>query len=86
MTRRVLVARLDGAGDVLLAGPAVRAVALLAMAVTVLVAALFVVGVVVERSLIEPLRRRAGREWLLDSFVLTIGLMYAWKRGAFERE
>ena len=27
MTRRVLVARLDGAGDVLLAGPAVRAVA-----------------------------------------------------------
>ena len=37
--------------------------------------ALFVVGVVVERGLIEPLRRRAGREWLLDSFVLTIGLM-----------
>ena len=27
MTRRVLVVRLDGAGDVLLAGPAVRAVA-----------------------------------------------------------
>ncbi len=27
MTRRVLVTRLDGAGDVLLAGPAVRAVA-----------------------------------------------------------
>jgi branched-chain amino acid transport system permease protein len=37
--------------------------------------ALFVVGVVVERGLIEPLRRRAGRDWLLDSFVLTIGLM-----------
>lgn len=36
---------------------------------------LFVVGVAVERGLIEPLRRRAGREWLLDSFVLTIGLM-----------
>jgi branched-chain amino acid transport system permease protein len=36
---------------------------------------LFVVGVVVERALIEPLRQRAGRDWLLDSFVLTIGLM-----------
>ena len=29
----------------------------------------------VERALLEPLRRRAGRDWLLDSFVLTIGLM-----------
>jgi branched-chain amino acid transport system permease protein len=37
--------------------------------------ALFVVGVLVERALIEPLRQRAGRDWLLDSFVLTIGLM-----------
>jgi branched-chain amino acid transport system permease protein len=37
--------------------------------------ALFVVGVVVERALLEPLRQRAGRDWLLDSFVLTIGLM-----------
>jgi branched-chain amino acid transport system permease protein len=36
---------------------------------------LFLVGVLVERGLIEPLRKRAGREWLLDSFVLTIGLM-----------
>jgi branched-chain amino acid transport system permease protein len=36
---------------------------------------LFVVGVLVERALIEPLRQRAGRDWLLDSFVLTIGLM-----------
>jgi branched-chain amino acid transport system permease protein len=36
---------------------------------------LFVVGVLVERTLIEPLRQRAGRDWLLDSFVLTIGLM-----------
>jgi branched-chain amino acid transport system permease protein len=36
---------------------------------------LFVLGVVVERALIEPLRQRAGRDWLLDSFVLTIGLM-----------
>jgi branched-chain amino acid transport system permease protein len=37
--------------------------------------ALFVIGVVLERALLEPLRRRAGRDWLLDSFVLTIGLM-----------
>jgi branched-chain amino acid transport system permease protein len=37
--------------------------------------ALFAVGVLVERGLIEPLRKRAGRDWLLDSFVLTIGLM-----------
>jgi branched-chain amino acid transport system permease protein len=36
---------------------------------------LFVAGVLIERALIEPLRRRAGRDWLLDSFVLTIGLM-----------
>jgi branched-chain amino acid transport system permease protein len=36
---------------------------------------LFVVGVLVERALIEPLRQRAGRDWLLDSFVLMIGLM-----------
>ena len=36
---------------------------------------LFIVGVLVERTLIEPLRQRAGRDWLLDSFVLTIGLM-----------
>ena len=36
---------------------------------------LFVVGVLIERGLIEPLRKRAGRDWLLDSFVLTIGLM-----------
>jgi branched-chain amino acid transport system permease protein len=36
---------------------------------------LFAVGVVIERALIEPLRQRAGRDWLLDSFVLTIGLM-----------
>ena len=26
-------------------------------------------------ALLEPLRRRAGRDWLLDPFVLTIGLM-----------
>lgn len=35
---------------------------------------LFVVGMAIERGLIEPLRRRAGRDWLIDVFVLTIGL------------
>lgn len=38
-------------------------------------AVLFLVGLVLERGLIVPLRNRAGRDWLLDSFVLTIGLM-----------
>lgn len=37
--------------------------------------ALFLAGMAIERGLIEPLRRRAGRDWLVDSFVLTIGLM-----------
>ncbi len=36
---------------------------------------LFFVGMAIERGLVEPLRRRAGRDWLVDSFVLTIGLM-----------
>jgi len=36
---------------------------------------LFAVGFALERTVIETLRRRAGRDWLLDSFVLTIGLM-----------
>ncbi len=36
---------------------------------------LFLVGLVIERGLVETLRKRAGRDWLLDSFVLTIGLM-----------
>jgi branched-chain amino acid transport system permease protein len=38
------------------------------------VIALFLIGTAIERGLIEPLRRRAGREWLIDVFVLTIGL------------
>lgn len=38
-------------------------------------AALFLFGVAVERTLVATLRRRAGRDWLLDAFVLTIGLM-----------
>ena len=36
---------------------------------------LFLVGIMIERGLVETLRKRAGRDWLLDSFVLTIGLM-----------
>lgn len=36
---------------------------------------LFFVGVLIERFLVEPLRKRAGRDWLLDAFVLTIGIM-----------
>jgi branched-chain amino acid transport system permease protein len=42
------------------------------------VAAAIVVGIVgmaLQRTLIETLRRRAGRDWLIDAFVLTIGLL-----------
>jgi branched-chain amino acid transport system permease protein len=35
----------------------------------------FAVGMAIERGLIRTLRVRSGREWLLDSFVLTIGIM-----------
>lgn len=35
----------------------------------------FIIGMGIERTLIETLRKRAGRDWLLDAFVLTIGLM-----------
>jgi branched-chain amino acid transport system permease protein len=35
----------------------------------------FVFGMFIERTLIETLRKRAGRDWLLDAFVLTIGLL-----------
>jgi len=38
-------------------------------------AVLFVLGMAIERTLIETLRRRAGRDWLLDAFVLTIGML-----------
>jgi branched-chain amino acid transport system permease protein len=38
-------------------------------------AVVFVVGMIIERTLIETLRRRAGRDWQLDAFVLTIGLL-----------
>ncbi|MDZ5696549.1 MULTISPECIES: branched-chain amino acid ABC transporter permease [Phyllobacteriaceae] len=37
--------------------------------------ALFVFGMLLERTLIETLRRRAGRDWLLDAFILTIGML-----------
>ncbi|HZT19188.1 MAG TPA: branched-chain amino acid ABC transporter permease, partial [Dongiaceae bacterium] len=44
--------------------------------------AVFILGVLIERGLVEPLRRRAGREWLMDAFVLTIGLMVIMQNGA----
>src|SRR5690606_33249022 len=37
--------------------------------------ALFVFGILLERTLIETLRRRAGRDWLIDAFILTIGML-----------
>lgn len=35
---------------------------------------MFLFGMLIERTLIETLRKRAGRDWLLDAFVLTIGM------------
>jgi len=36
---------------------------------------LLILGIILEKGLISTLRKKAGREWLMDSFVLTIGLM-----------
>ncbi len=38
-------------------------------------AVLFLVGVGLERGLVSPLRRRLGKNWLNDGYVLTIGLL-----------
>ena len=43
--------------------------------IIVAAAALFVVGMAMERSLIAPLRSRLGDKWLVDGYVLTIGVM-----------
>src|SRR4051794_17594318 len=53
------------------------AVLKLPFVVGVLVAAvlLFLVGILIERGLIEPLRRRAGRDLLVDCFPLTLRLL-----------
>lgn len=44
------------------------------VALLLTVVIVFFVGLAIERGLIAPLRRRSGRHWQLDSFVLTIGL------------
>ena len=36
---------------------------------------LFVFGVLLERGLISPLRTRMGQNWLVDGYVMTIGLL-----------
>lgn len=46
-----------------------------AVGIVAAAAVLFLVGLAIERGLVETLRKRAGRDWQLDSFVLTIGLM-----------
>ena len=38
-------------------------------------AMMFVVGVAIERTLIAPVRGRLGERWLVDGYVLTIGIM-----------
>jgi branched-chain amino acid transport system permease protein len=37
--------------------------------------ALFLFGIALERGLVSPLRRRLGENWLVDGYVLTIGLL-----------
>ncbi len=36
---------------------------------------LFCIGAVLERTLISPLRKRMGENWLVDGYVMTIGLL-----------
>ncbi len=36
---------------------------------------MFIIGMLLEKGLIARLREKSGREWLMNSFVLTIGLM-----------
>jgi len=43
--------------------------------IAVAAVALFLVGVFLERTLIDTLRRKAGRDWVLDAFILTIGML-----------
>ncbi len=38
-------------------------------------ALMFIVGMLLEKGLVSKLREKSGREWLMNSFVLTIGLM-----------
>jgi len=38
-------------------------------------AALFFFGMFLERTLVDTLRRKAGRDWVLDAFILTIGML-----------
>lgn len=45
------------------------------MGVAAAAVVLFGFGVLIERTLIATLRKRAGRDWLLDAFVLTIGML-----------
>lgn len=43
------------------------------LALLVTISCVFFIGLMIEYGLIAPLRRRSGRHWQLDSFVLTIG-------------
>ncbi len=36
---------------------------------------MFIIGMLLEKGLLSRLRKKSGREWLMNSFVLTIGLM-----------
>ena len=43
--------------------------------IAVAAVALFIFGMLLERTLIDTFRRKAGRDWVLDAFILTIGIL-----------
>jgi len=47
-------------------------------------AVLFVFGCFLDKTLMSYLRKRAGRDWLVNSFVLTLGLSAILQNGALE--
>ncbi|MFN0172050.1 MAG: branched-chain amino acid ABC transporter permease [Bryobacteraceae bacterium] len=42
----------------------------------------FVAGIVVEKAVFEPLRRRANGQWVMNAFLVTVGLSVAMQNGA----
>ena len=45
-------------------------------------AAGFMAGAVIEWAAVRPLRRRAGEEWVLNAFLLTVGISFVLQNGA----
>jgi branched-chain amino acid transport system permease protein len=52
------------------------------IAVVLTGAVLFLVGALIERSLLRPLRRISGKLWMFNTFVLTLGISQILENGA----